>query len=306
MPASPARTRRTVSLDRLQWFLAVAEAGGFTAAAQRLDINKTVLSQQIAKLENELGGALFTRTTRCVELTEAGRRLFDESAPLLRDLETSVARFGDANTEPSGTLRITAPADYAANVIGPALAAFHREHPRLQVDLIATDDVLDLVGERIDIAVRFGWLRDSTMRAVRIGDFSQMVVAAPSYLAQHGMPKQPEQLALHAWIALSLLRSPLTWRFSGRGGRQVTVRMRPGLRANSPAGVLGLLRGGAGISVLTDFAASTDLRDGTLRQLLPDWSLPSGGIHLVYPATRQPAGKVRHFIDFFRDWRANG
>lgn len=306
MPTSPARPRRTISLDRLQWFLAVAEAGGFTAAAQRLDINKTVLSQQIAKLENELGGALFTRTTRRVELTEAGRRLFDESAPLLRDLETSVAQFGDANIEPSGTLRITAPVDYATNVLGPALAAFHREHPRLQVDLIATDDVLDLVGERIDIAVRFGWLRDSTMRAVRIGDFSQVVVAAPSYLAQHGAPRQPEQLASHAWVALTLLRSPLTWRFTGRGGRQVTVRMRPGVRASSPGGVLGLLRGGAGISVLADFTAATDLHDGTLQQLLPDWSLPGGGIHLVYPATRQPAGKVRHFIDFFRDWQANG
>lgn len=305
MSKSPARSRRTLPLDRLNGFLAVAEAGGFTAAAQRLDINKTALSQQIARLEAELGGALFTRTTRRVELTEAGRRLFDASAPLLRELEVAVTNFGDANAEPSGTLRITAPTDYAANVLGPALAAFHREHPQLQIDLIATDEVLDLVGERIDLAVRFGWLRDSSLRAVKLADFSQVVVAAPTYLAQAGVPRKPEQLALHPWIALTLLRSPLTWRFTGRSGQQVNVRMRPGLRANSPEGVLGLVRGGAGISVLTDFAANNDLRAGTLRQLLPEWSLPSGGIHLVYPATRQPAGKVRRFIDFFRDWLAN-
>jgi DNA-binding transcriptional LysR family regulator len=305
MPQSPPRPRRTPSLDRLGGFLAVAEAGGFTAAAQRLDVNKTMLSQQIARLEGELGGALFTRTTRRVELTEAGRRLFDESAPLLRELEAAVARFGETSTGPSGTLRITAPTDYAANVLGPALAAFHREHPQLQVDLIATDEVLDLVGERIDIAMRFGWLRDSSLRAVKIGDFSQLVVASPAYLQGHGTPKKPEQLASHAWIALTLLRSPLTWRFTARSGRQVAVRMRPGLRASSPEGVLGLLRGGAGISVLTDFATGNDLRSGTLQQLLPDWSLPSGGIHLVYPATRQPTGKVRRFIDYFRDHLAS-
>ncbi|MFC5570685.1 LysR substrate-binding domain-containing protein [Lysobacter yangpyeongensis] len=306
MPKPSQRPRRAPSLDRLSAFLAVAEAGGFTAAAQRLDINKTVLSQQIARLESELGGALFTRTTRRVELTEAGRLLFDESAPLLQQLESAVAQFGQASTDPSGTLRITAPADYAVNVLGPALAAFQREHPQLQVDLIATHDVLDLVAERIDLAVRFGWLRDSSLRATKLGEFRQLVLASPDYLARAGAPRRPEQLASHAWIALSLLRSPLTWRFEKHGGRQVTVRMRPGLRASSPEGVLGLLRGGAGISVLTDFAATPDLHAGALQQVLRDWSLPSGGIHLVYPATRQPPGKVRRFMDFFRDWLANG
>lgn len=133
-------------------------------------------------------------------------------------------------------------------------------------------------------------------------------MASSSYLRQHGTPNKPDRLASHAWIALTLLRSPLTWRFTARSGRQITVRMRPGLRASSPEGVLGLLRGGggAGISVLTGFTAGNDLRSGTLQQLLPEWSLPSGGIHLVYPATRQPAGKVRRFIDHFRDWLANG
>jgi DNA-binding transcriptional LysR family regulator len=291
-----------LSLDRLNWFVAVAEAGGFTAAAQRLDIGKTLLSQQVAKLEAELGGALFTRTTRRVELTDAGRRLYDESSPLLRELGAAVAGFGDASVRPSGTLRITAPTDYAATVVGPALAGFHRLHPQLQIELIATDDVLDLVGERIDLAVRSGWLRDSSLRAVKLGEFTQVVLAAPAYLAEAGTPRRPEQLATHRWIALRLLRTPLTWRFTHRTGRACSVRVRAGLSANSPQALLGLLRGGAGISVMTDFGAAADLHSGTLQRVLHDWNLPSGGIHLVYPATRQPPGKVRHFIDFFREY----
>ncbi|MBA8885874.1 DNA-binding transcriptional LysR family regulator [Dokdonella fugitiva] len=289
------------SLDRLRWFVAVAEAGGFTLAADRLATGKTQLSHHVARLERELGGALFTRTTRRVELTDAGRRLYDTIAPLLRDLDGALGGVDEAASQPSGTLRITAPTDYAASVVGPALAAFQRAHPRLVVELVASDDVLDLVGERIDLAVRFGWLRDSSMRAVRLGEFAQWVVGSPAYFAEAGTPRRPNQLAAHRWIALRLLRSPLTWRFAKAGGRSATVRVRATAQANSPQALLGLLRGGGGVSVITDFATESDVAAGTLQRVLADWQLPSGGIHLVYPATRQPPAKVRHFIDFFRD-----
>ncbi|HWP18058.1 MAG TPA: LysR substrate-binding domain-containing protein [Burkholderiaceae bacterium] len=294
------RNSREPSLDRLNLFVAVAEAGGFTAAAQRLGMLKTALSPQIARLEEELGGQLFTRTTRRVELTEAGRRLYAEVAPLLRGLRTAVDEFGDRETRPGGTLRITAPADYSSAVVGPLLARFQSLYPGLLVELIASDGIVDLVAERIDVAVRLGWLRDSSLRAVKVGSFSQVAVASPAYLAEAGTPRQPADLTQHRWIALRLLRSPLTWRFTHRDGRHATVRVQAATSATSPLGLLGLARGGAGIAVLTDFAAEADLQRGDLQRVLPEWTLPRGGIHLVYPAAGRPPGKVRHFVDFFR------
>ncbi|APR80768.1 Transcriptional regulator, LysR family protein [Minicystis rosea] len=291
---------RPVPLDRLTVFAAVADAGGFTAAAERLGVTKTLVSQQIGKLEAELGGSLFTRTTRKVTLTEAGQLLLEECAPLLRELGAAVERFGQTSAEPTGTLRVTTSPEYAANVLGPLLAEFARAHPKLDVDLIATNQVLDLVADRIDMAVRFGWLRDSSLRAMQIGEFAQYAVASPDYLARHGTPKRPEDLTRHAWVALTLLRAPLSWSFTAPGGGERDVRVRATARGSSPEAVLGLVRGGAGVSVLAAYLVEDDVKSGKLIRLLSHWKLPTGGIHAVYPGGARVPVKVRAFIDFFR------
>ncbi|HEY5810626.1 MAG TPA: LysR substrate-binding domain-containing protein [Povalibacter sp.] len=293
--------RRPLQLDRLVLFTAVAEAGGFTAAADRLDSSKTLLSQQINRLEAELGVALFNRTTRRVVLTEAGQRLFNDCKPLLEQLRGSVERLTEQRTQPAGTLRITAPADYAANVLGMLLGKFAERHPQLQVDLVVSGEVLDLLSERIDLAIRIGWLRDSSLRATRLAEFEQYLVASSAYLSRAGLPRQPADLARHRWIALSLLRSPLSWRFTHTNGEQRSVHMQEAARVNAPEALLGLLRGGTGISAMADFAVDADLRDGRLQRILPQWHLPSGGIYAVYPATRQLPLKVRVFLDFLRE-----
>jgi DNA-binding transcriptional LysR family regulator len=292
--------RRTPQLDRLALFTAVAEAGGFTAAAERLGTSKTLLSHQIGKLEAELGAALFTRTTRRVTLTEAGERLLRDSTPALQELAAAVERLTTVREQPTGTLRITAPPDYAGGVLGTALGEFARRYPQLEIELIASSEVMDLVGARIDLAIRVGWLRDSSLRAARLGEFEQFVVASPDYLARAGVPQHPEDLGRHRWIALTVLRTPLLWRFTAANGSQRSVRMQAVARANSAEAVLGLLRGGVGASVLTDFALEADLRSGRLQRLLSQWKLPRGGIYAVYPAARQVPAKVRSFIDFFR------
>ncbi len=297
------RFPRSPHFGRLLVFAAVAEAGGFTAAAQRLGMSKTLVSQHVGKLESELGGALFTRTTRRVTLTDAGERLLAECAPLLRDLSAAVERFQQASAGPSGTLRVTAPPEYAANVLGALLAEFGRIHPALAIDLVSTGQVLDLVAERVDVAIRMGWLRDSSLRATQLGEFGQCVVASPEYLARAGAPSKPEDLADHPWIALSLLRAPLSWRFTreGRARRVVDVRVRAGARGNAPDAVLGLARGGAGITVLADFAVAGDLAAGRLVRVLEAWSLPRGGIYAVYPASAAVPVRARAFIDFLRE-----
>jgi DNA-binding transcriptional LysR family regulator len=287
-------------LKRLAVFIAVVEGGGFTAAAARLGSTKAMVSAQVRQLEAELGQTLFTRTTRRVTLTEGGQRLYRESAPLLRELEAVLDRAGGEGGTLSGTLRLTVPANYLPGELSPKLARFAEAHPRLQLDLIATDEVLDLVGEGIDLAIRGSTvLRDSTLRAVRLDYSEQWVVAAPAFLARHGLPRRPEDLAGLRWVALSLLRAPLTWTFS-RGGTRRTVRVQAAARCNSPSSVRELVREGLGVSVLLDYLLREDVAQGRLVRLLPDWTLPGVGLHAVYPASRHVPAKVRALIDFLR------
>ena len=288
-------------LKRLAVFVAVAESGGFTAAAERLGATKAMVSAQVRQLEAELGVTLFTRTTRKVMLTEAGQRLHGECTPLLRELEAALDRVGGSGGELRGTLRLTAAHDYLAGAFSSRLARFAALHPALHLDLIATDEVLDLVGEGIDVAIRGGTLRDSSLRAARLDEFEQYICAAPSYLAAHGVPRQPQDLAAHRWVVLSLLRAPLTWTFSGRNGARRTVRMQAAARCSAPGTVQALVREGLGLSALPSFAVRQDLEQGRLVRLLDDWSLPRVGMHAVYPATRHVPAKVRALVDFLRE-----
>ena len=293
-------SQNRAELKRLAVFVAVAESGGFTAAAERLGTTKAMVSAQVRQLEAELGAMLFTRTTRKVVLTEAGQQLHGECAPLLHELEAALDRVGSGAGELRGTLRLTAAHDHLAAALSPRLARFAALHPALHLDLVASDEVLDLVGEGIDVAIRGGSLRDSTLRATRLEEFEQYICAAPSYLAAHGIPRQPEELAAHRWVALSLLRSPLTWTFTSRKGARRTVRMQAVARSNAPGTVQALVREGMGLSALASFAVQQDLQQGRLVRLLGDWSLPGAGIHAVYPAARHVPAKVRALVDFLR------
>lgn len=289
-------------LKRLAVFVAVAEGGGFTAAAERLGTTKAMVSAQVRQLEAELGATLFTRTTRRVALTEAGRQLHGECTPLLRELEAALDRVGGGGGgELRGTLRLTAAHDVLSSTYAARLVRFNVLHPALHLDLVASDQVIDLVGEGIDLAIRGGWLRDSSLHATRLEEFGQYVCAAPSYLAAHGIPRQPQDLSAHRWVTLSLLRSPLTWSFSHRSGARRTVRMQAAARANTPGATVALVREGLGLSILASFAVEQDLAQGRLVRLLGDWSLPRIGLHAVYPATRHVPAKVRALVDFLRE-----
>jgi DNA-binding transcriptional LysR family regulator len=185
-------------------------------------------------------------------------------------------------------------------VVAPALASFCQLYPQVQVDLVIGDRVSDLIAERFDLAIRLGWLRDSSMHAVRLGGFRQLVVAAPAYLSVHGTPRRPEDLAAHGWIAMSVLATPLRWTFVSNSGHRRSVRMRQVAQANNAAAVRAMVLAGAGVAVLPDYLAEEDIRSGRLVALLAQHRLPQGGIHAVYPG-KQPPAKVRSFIDHLRE-----
>ncbi|WP_137938412.1 LysR family transcriptional regulator [Chitinivorax sp. B] len=287
-------------LNRLSMFIAVAQAGGFTAAAERMGVAKSMVSQQVGQLELELGVTLFARTTRRVTLTESGEALLGLSEPLLQGLQDAVASMGSGAAELSGRLKLTAPADYAGQILAPVLAQFALQHPRVQLEILATDQQVDLVAEGVDLAIRMGTLSDSSLRATKLGQFEQVPVAAPGLLARVGVPNQPAMLAELPWLALTALRAPLSWRFTDPTGAETLVRLRAVLKANSTTILMEMARAGLGGAILPDYMVMGDLAIGRLCRLVPDQQLPAGGTYAVYPTTRQPPAKVRSLIDFLR------
>ncbi len=291
-----------VDLNDLLVFEAVAEAGGFTAAAERLGVATAKVSVEIGRLESRLGVTLFNRTTRKVVLTHAGQALFEETQPLLHDLTAAIDRAGSAKEELSGTLRLSSTVDHATWSLAPALVAFAQLHPHLAVDLRTSDRIGDIIGEGIDVAIRLGWLRDSSLRAVKLGEFEQYVVASPGYLRRVRRPKNPDDLLALDWVAMMLLPTPLTWKFSRVPGETKTVHVKARIRVDSPGVLRSLLQQHAGVSVLDQFNVQEGIRSKRLIRLLPDWSLPSAGIYAVYPPGRQIPARVRCFIDFYRQY----
>lgn len=292
-----------VNLNRLGVFVALVRAGSFTAAAEVLGMTKAMVSQHLARLEGELGVTLLLRSTRRMTLTEAGTAFHAACVRILAEAEAAIEQVGRSQALPSGTLRLTATGDYSTAVVAPALADFLRANPQLQVDLVLTDHVSDLIAERFDLAIRMGRLRDSDLRSARLSGFRQLVVASPDYLARHGEPRVLSELAGHDWVALTLLSSPLRWTFTAPDGSRRTVRMRPVAQANNVAAAHALVLHGAGVSVLPDYLVIDDVRKGRLVVLLAQNSLPECGIYAVYPG-RQPPAKVRAFIDHMRAWLA--
>ncbi len=287
-------------LNALPLFLALARAGSFTGAAEQLGCNKSKISLSIKRLEQRLGVALVTRTTRQVQLTEAGERLLAGLTPLFVELEGLLDQVETDQQTLQGELRITAPEDFAAQVVAPAVVAFSERHPQLEIELRTGDSVADMVKEGIDLAIRLGWLKDSSLRATRLGEFEQFLVASPAFLADHGPITHPHDLSALPWVTFTPLPSPRTWTFT-KGQERCTVRMQGSLKANTTAVTVQLLLQEAGLSVLADSIAAGALARGELERVLPGWELPGGGIYAVYPPGRHTPAKVRAFVDFLRE-----
>lgn len=214
-----------INLNRLAYFATVIDAGSFTRAAERLGITKAVVSQQVARLEAELQTTLLVRTTRRLEPTEAGRLLHARCVMILRDVEEAVAEVGEGNTEVAGVLRVSASNDYGAIVLAPIAARFRQEFPACGVELFISDAIIDLIGSKMDLSIRVGWLEDSSLQARRIGTFRQILVASRDFAAKVTVD-EPEDLASLPLVANSVLRKPFTWSFTRGDVERRTVTMR--------------------------------------------------------------------------------
>jgi DNA-binding transcriptional LysR family regulator len=289
-----------VNLNRLAVFVALVRAGSFTAAAQQLGTTKAMVSQHLARLEEELGVTLLVRSTRKMSLTDAGERFHEDCARVMADAESAIARLGECRDTPMGVLRVAAAGDHGPTIVAPALAAFAERYPQVSVELVVGDGIVDLIAERFDLSIRLGWLRDSSLRAAKLASFRQCLVASPAYVAKHGTPATPADLAAHRWITLTILSAPTRWTFTDASGNEHSVQTRSAATANTTLAAYGFVAAGMGISVLPDYVVKADLDAGRLVSLLPAFRLPEGGVHAVYPG-RQPSVKVRAFIDLLRE-----
>jgi DNA-binding transcriptional LysR family regulator len=286
-----------VNLNRLAYFAAVVDAGSFTRAAERLGISKAVASQQVARLEEEIGTTLLVRTTRKVYPTEAGRAFHARCAFILRETEDAFGELGQAVSTPTGTLRITAPFDYGISRILPAVIAFARKYPACNIDLSLGDRSIDLLVQGFDMAIRVGWLADSGLQARRIGSFGQLLVCAAELQHVVSTLGVPDELEALPFVANKALREPLEWHFTRDEVENRSVRMQAAISVDVTMAVHAAVLAGAGISVLPDFLVAADVASGRLIHLLPEWNLPSGGIHAVFPPARYRPTKVSAFVE---------
>ncbi|MGU3362623.1 LysR family transcriptional regulator [Methylobacterium sp. M6A4_1b] len=264
-------------------FAKVVETGSFGRTATELGITTGTVSKAVTRLEARIGARLFHRTSRKLALTEAGASAREAAARILAEGEAAEAQARDAAAQPRGKVRLAAPMSFGVLHVAPLLPDFLAAHPGLSIDLHLGDDLIDLVGGGFDLGLRIAALTDSSLRARRLCTIHRSLVATPDYLARHGRPAHPRDLAAHACLGYAYLPSPDRWRFLGPAGEEATVVPDGPLRANNADALAPALRAGLGLAVQPDFMVWEDLRDGRLVRALPGWTPPRIDLHLVTP-----------------------
>jgi DNA-binding transcriptional LysR family regulator len=284
----------------MQAFNAVVEAGGFAAAATRLGLSRALVSKRIAALERSLGARLFARTTRRVAMTEAGAAFHRRATGILANFEEARAELHELQAEPRGTLKVNAPMSFGTLHLAPLIGPFLAQCPGLSIELVLNDRVTDLLAEGVDVAIRIGSLRDSSLVVRRLAATRHVLCAAPAYLKRHGTPRQPSDLAVHRCLHYGYLAGGPRWRFTGPQG-PASVAIRPALTANNGEVLRVAARDGQGIVLSPDFIVAGDLTAGRLVALMPGWRPPESAVHALRPAGVTMTAKVRRFIDFLAE-----
>lgn len=284
----------TTSLDQIVIFLRVVEAGSLSEAARRMDVPKSTVSRKVSELEARVGGRLLQRTTRKLGLTDAGRVLYERVAPAMNEIEEAETAVAGLHGSPRGVLRIAAPVSISA--LGPIIAEFLVRHPHVEVEMVCSDRLVDLVEDRFDVAIRAGVLTDSTLVARSLGKAKSVLVASPAYCKRHGVPKTPADVATHACVAFGGGTAPHVWSLES-AGKQVDVRIRPRLTVNDMEIVREAAIAGVGIGWLPQLICAADLRKRRLVHVLVDWCSQEIPVHALYPTRRQLSPKVIAFVD---------
>ncbi len=292
-------------LNALAVFCLVAELRNFRAAADRLGVTRSAVSQTIRKLEEGMGVALVRRTTRSVSLTEAGAALLADVAPAVAEMRAAVEAAGNLRGHPRGPLRLAVSSIAERFLSGPFLAAFAVACPDVLLDITVTDEEFDIVAEGYDAGVRLGEVIEQDMIAVSVaGDERQLAVCAPAYRDAHGVPAHPRDLALHRCIGWRPAPdvAPYRWEFAAHG-KEFRVAVPPTFTTNDMALMVRLALAGAGIGFGMEESFRPHIERGDLVPLLEDYCPYFAGFYLYYPNRRHLAPKLRALVGHLQQWR---
>jgi DNA-binding transcriptional LysR family regulator len=285
-------------LEDLQAFIAIIERGSLTAAARHLGRSLQAVSRSLAALEREIGVELLRRTTRRSLVTEAGLAFHRRVGTALAEIDAAKTEAAKGRSEPAGLLRMTSSTVFAPLYVVPAIRAFLADHPKIDVQLELSDSYVDLVGEGFDLAIRIGELPDSNLKARRLAVLRRVVFAAPSYLAAHGSPRQPQDLEHHECIVRTAARDGNAWPFLV-GGRLRTVGVKGRFRTNGALAANEAAVQALGIANAPLWQVKSLVDRGAVKLLLTRFEPPYVPIHAVWPATRLLPAKTQLFVDFF-------
>lgn len=282
----------------LRLFAAVADAGGITAAARKLGATKSRVSRDLAALEDRLGTRLVHRTTRKASLTEAGELLATYARRIVEEMDNAAAAIEATRETPRGQLKISVPFSILRFVLIPRLASFRARYPDIRLSIDASMRIVDLIEDGVDVAIRIGELPDSRLVARRLAVTPFVLVASPAYVAQHGQPAAPTDLAGHDILNLGASLDPQTWTFTDEDGRTADGVVTPVLTIHDPGLLLDLVRTDLGIAPMPLVYARSAIEASEVVHVLPAWTRGASPIHAIYPSRRMLAPKVRAFIAF--------
>ena len=284
-------------LHELEVLIAVADAGSFAKAGNRLRLSPPAVTRAVAALEERLGTRVFHRTTRSLTITDVGQRFLDSARRILTDLDMAEREAAGETATPQGHLTVTASVTFGRSALAPVVPGFLARHPKVTASVLLLDRVANLVEEGIDVAVRIGSLPNSNLIAKRIGTVRRVLVASPDYLLRRGTPAEPADLKHHRMIAFTGLVPNREWRFNLPRG-SASVMLSPTLEINDALTAIEAAETGHGITVALSYMVHDQIRRGTLVAVLDDMAEPPRPVHLVYPESRLVAPKVRAFVDF--------
>lgn len=293
-----------MDIATLQLFVEVMKQGSFAAVARDRNLDPSSVSRAIAGLEAELGIRLFQRTTRQLSPTEAGKTYFDRIEPSIEEIKLATDIATDGSGQPQGTLRVTTAASFGLKKIVPLLPKFQDLYPDLTVDLLLTDAIVDLVAERIDVAVRLGFLADSTLIAQQLMRTHYAVCASPSYLQQSPPLQHPSDLTDRNCLLFPLAGFRSRWIFKDRSGELSEIPIRGQTITSSALALQQCAIAGMGLTLLPNWLIEADLQAGTLVNVFPDYAVTATdfntAVWLVYPSRAYVPLKVRLFIEFLK------
>lgn len=294
-----------LQVDALIAFVAVIDTGSFSAAAERLGQTPSGVSRTISRLESQLGMTLITRTTRRQDLTEEGEWLLGRARKILSDLQETEEQLTARLSRPSGLVRVNASTPTLDHLVAPLVAEFMDLYPLVRLELVSGETFIDLIEERADLAVRIGPLADSTLNARRLGTTGLRILASPEYLARHGRPERPEQLANHRLVGFTEPASLNIWPLPSKSGEGLPVQ--PAIAASSGETLRHLALNGAGIVCLGDFLSQNDVANGRLVPILESFSLPwTQPIWAVFYKQDVLAPRVAALVNFLAQKLAGG